>query len=144
MYTMPAVQTIQHQESPPQPDRRACEPQPGGPILVVEDDALIREIVCEVLEGAGYEVVSATGGYDGLLKLSGIHPALVLLDMRMPDLDGDAFADTMKVSHAHVPIVAMTAASDLKSWVASIQAQAYIAKPFDVDDLLAVVGRFAS
>jgi CheY-like chemotaxis protein len=140
MQTMTTLRTIQPQESQVQ---STCTPHQCGPILVVEDDTLIREIICEVLEDAGYQVESATGGYEGLSKVPDIQPALVLLDMRMPGCDGWQFADTIKISHPLVPIVAMTAASDPKNWATSIEAQAFIAKPFDLDDLVAVVGRFA-
>ncbi|MEA2575493.1 MAG: hypothetical protein QOH93_2791 [Chloroflexia bacterium] len=131
---------MQISDSPYQSEHKLT---PRGPILIVEDDTVIREVICEVLEDAGYEVECAAGGYEGLLKVLDVNPALVLLDMRMPGVDGWSFATKVKSTHPLVPIVVMTAASDPKNWAETIQANAYLAKPFDVDDLVAIVERFA-
>ncbi|HEX8598447.1 MAG TPA: response regulator [Chloroflexia bacterium] len=133
------MQTMQ--QFVPQPEC-ITRPKLKGPILVVEDDILIREVICEILEDAGYQVESATCGSDGLRKVSSVQPALVLLDMRMPGLDGWEFADALKRGERQVPVVVMTAAVEGLSWATSIQAQGYISKPFDVDELVTVVEHF--
>ncbi|MDQ3930310.1 MAG: response regulator [Chloroflexota bacterium] len=101
----------------PQPHHNA---KSRGPVLVVEDDALIREVIQEVLEFAGYQVESATSGHDGLRKVSDVRPALVLLDMRMPGLDGWDFAGVVKKAEPDMPIVVMTAADEGANWARTI------------------------
>jgi CheY-like chemotaxis protein len=68
-------------------------------------------------------------------------PALVLLDMRMPVLDGWGFAAAVRQQGLPVKILVMTAAQDAAAWAAEIGADGYIAKPFDVSDLLEAVYR---
>ena len=64
----------------------------NGPILVVDDDPAIRAVVTDVLEDEGYAVLTATDGQEGLAVLAQTTPELILLDMRMPGLDGWGFA----------------------------------------------------
>ncbi|HRC75280.1 MAG TPA: response regulator, partial [Kouleothrix sp.] len=85
---------------------------PERPILVIDDDDAIRLTVVDVLESEGYSVATATNGADGLHVLEQVHPALVLLDMRMPILDGWGFAKALRERGAKVPIVVVTAAHD--------------------------------
>ena len=110
-------------------------------ILVVDDDASILETVSEILVVEGYSVETATNGREALDKLRRTRPALVLLDMRMPVLDGWGFAREMKARGESVPIVVMTAAQDARRWANEIGAAAYVPKPFEVPDLLDTVER---
>ena len=112
------------------------------PILVIDDDPAIRATVAEILVSEGYAVATATNGADGLQSLDRINPALVLLDMRMPILDGWGFARALQSRGVRVPILVMTAAQDARRWAHEINAQGFVAKPFDLPDLLDAVGRF--
>lgn len=113
-------------------------------ILVVEDDDLIRELVNLVLSGAGYEVMTATDGAAALQAIEGAQPDLVLLDMRMPGMDGWEFARRYRAQpEPHAPIVVLTAARDAAARAAEIQANGYLGKPFDVNELLSLVGLHA-
>jgi two-component system, chemotaxis family, chemotaxis protein CheY len=112
------------------------------PILIIDDDPAIRATVAEILTSEGYTVATAINGADGLQSLERIDPALVLLDMRMPILDGWGFARTLQSRGLHVPILVMTAAQDARRWAHEIDAEGYVAKPFDLLDLLDAVGRF--
>lgn len=110
-----------------------------SPILVVDDDPAILETVSEVLEFEGYPVATATNGCEGLDAVERVQPRLVLLDMRMPVLDGWGFARVLKERGIKLPILVMTAAQDARGWAQEIGAAGFIAKPFDLTDLLSAV-----
>lgn len=78
-------------------------------------------------------------GEEGLHMLDRRRPVLVLLDMRMPVLDGWNFARIMRERGVNVPILVMTAAQDARHWAQEIGAEGYIAKPFELIDLLTAV-----
>ncbi len=110
-------------------------------ILVVDDDQDILSTVAEILEFEGYKVERASNGVEGLRAVERAHPALVLLDMRMPVLDGWGFARTLKERGISLPILVMTAAHDARRWAQEIGAEGYVAKPFNLGDLLNAVER---
>ena len=109
---------------------------------MVDDDPSIVEIVTEILRSEGHEVVSAENGAEALAKVNG--EALVLLDMRMPVLDGWGFARQFRASGKSSPIVVMTAAENARRWAEEIGAAGYLAKPFEIDALIAAVERYAT
>jgi len=109
------------------------------PILVIDDDPAILSTVADILEFEGYAVERATNGAEGLALLERVRPRLVLLDMRMTVLDGWGFARALRERGITLPILVMTAAQDARRWAQEIGAQAYIAKPFDLSDLLTTV-----
>jgi CheY-like chemotaxis protein len=109
---------------------------------VVDDDPSIVEIVTEILKSEGHEVVSAENGAVALAKVNG--EALVLLDMRMPVLDGWGFARQFRAAGKRSPIVVMTAAENARRWAEEIGADGYLAKPFEIDALIAAVERHAT
>src|SRR3712207_2947242 len=106
------------------------------PILVIDDDPAILETVAEILSFEGYAVEVAGNGVEGLTTLERVHPSLVLLDMRMPVLDGWGFARVVKERGISLPIIVMTAAQDARRWANEIGANGYVAKPFDLPELL--------
>ncbi|HEU5316174.1 MAG TPA: response regulator [Chloroflexota bacterium] len=114
---------------------------PGGPILVVDDDPNILDVVAELLDMEGYPVTTASNGAEALAKLEETTPSLVLLDMRMPVLDGWGFAREVKARGIELPILVMTAAQNARLWAEEIGAQGYVAKPFEVPALLDAVER---
>jgi DNA-binding response OmpR family regulator len=107
-----------------------------GPILIIEDDLNILDAVAEILELEGYKVERATNGAEGLAVLERVRPALILLDMRMPVLNGWDFANALDKRGLKVPTLVMTAAQDARKWAQEIGAEGYIAKPFHIADLL--------
>src|SRR5690349_12124864 len=111
------------------------------PILVIDDDPSIRETVAEVLADEGYDVRTVTNGAEGLSAIERELPALVLLDMRMPVLDGWGFARTLDERGIRVPIVVMTAAQEARQWAREIGAGWSLAKPFDLLELLETIER---
>lgn len=115
-----------------------------GPILVIDDEPEILNTVATILEFEGYDVEQAANGAQGLDSLDRIRPSLVLLDMRMPVLNGWDFMRILKERGLHLPVVVMTAAQDARRWAQEVGASGYIAKPFDVDDLLTTVASLVS
>jgi DNA-binding response OmpR family regulator len=113
------------------------------PILVVDDDRSILETMTDLLQGEGFEVLTAVDGLDALEVMRRSSASFILLDMRMPRMDGWQFAQTVRERGWRIPIIVMTAASDAQRWAKEIGADAYIAKPFDIEELLALVNRFA-
>lgn len=110
-----------------------------GAILVVDDDEAILDIVSDVLRLEGYPVETAIDGAAALEAVERSRPSLVLLDMRMPRLDGWGFARALADRGIHLPILVMTAARDAAGWADEIGAQGYLAKPFDVSQLVEAV-----
>src|SRR5689334_21027044 len=94
-------------------------------ILVIDDDFSIREILSDVLSDEGYAVSSASNGAEGLIALEHSLPALVLLDMRMPVLDGWEFARTLRERGLSIPIIVMTAAQDARQWAQEVGATGF-------------------
>jgi signal transduction histidine kinase len=111
-------------------------------ILIVEDDRAVVETLVAVLEEEGYEVSRASDGREALDRLQeDVAPDLILLDLRMPVMDGWSFRNAQrKDSHlAPIPVVAMSA--DATSRAQAISADAFLRKPLDLEDLLATIRR---
>jgi CheY-like chemotaxis protein len=130
------------------PSRGAiARPRAGGngghnTVLVVDDDTSILDTVSAILSGEGYDVVSAATGEEALAAVARKQPLLILLDMRMPVMDGWAVARSLREQGVTVPIVVMTAAESAKRWADEVGAEGYLAKPFGLDELLSTVERF--
>ena len=113
-------------------------------ILVVDDDEGIGEFVGLALSDDGYEVQTALHGAAALKLIDPQAPDVILLDMRMPIMDGWEFARRYRERPGpHAPIVVMTAARDAATRASEIEADGVLAKPFDLDALLEIVARFA-
>jgi CheY-like chemotaxis protein len=113
-----------------------------GTVLVVDDDASILDTVTAILSGEGYDVVSAASGQEALDAVARKQPLLILLDMRMPIMDGWAVARALRAQGNSVPIVVMTAAESAQRWADEVGAEGFLAKPFGLDELLTIVERF--
>jgi DNA-binding response OmpR family regulator len=116
----------------------------SGPasVLAVDDDPSILDLMTDILSGEGYRVLSATNGAEALRVLDADRPCVVLLDMRMPTLDGWGFAAGMRDRGLHYPVVVVTAAENARAWAQEIGADGYLSKPFQLRDLLRMVERF--
>ena len=108
-------------------------------VLVVDDEPDIRATVSAMLEIEGYAVSEAANGADALHRVEERAPDVILLDMRMPVLDGWGFAAELRRRGHRTPIVVMTAARDAAHWAGEIAASAFVAKPFGFDDLITAV-----
>ncbi|HET9200911.1 MAG TPA: response regulator [Dehalococcoidia bacterium] len=107
-------------------------------VMAVEDDDRIRKLIRTVLEGEGYEVVSASNGGDALRLLDEAKPQVILLDMMMPGLDGWAFLRAIREQGVKTPVVLVSAISDLPAEARRLGADS-LPKPFAVEDLIAKV-----
>src|SRR4029079_6286856 len=107
-------------------------------------DQAIREIVDMALSDEGYEVLTATDGADALLLVARRSPSVILLDMRIPVVDGWQFARAYRQTPgSHAPIVVVTAAAEAGTRATEIDAEGVLPKPFRISELLTVVNRYA-
>lgn len=112
-------------------------------ILVVDDEENVRRLLAAVLKREGYEVETAADGVEALAKIGEIPPRLVLMDIRMPNLDGmDAFRQLRKLGY-QMPVILMTAFAAVDTAVEAIKAGAfdYVIKPFDIAEIKLLVNR---
>ncbi len=114
----------------------------GEHILVVDDEPAILELVSDVLRESGYQVETASNGLEALGRVEARHPALVLLDVRMPILDGAEFVREIRQRRIEVPILIMSAGPTADRWATTLGVQGSVAKPFRVADLVAAASRF--
>jgi len=130
-------------------------PRPGrtlGHVLIVEDDADMREMLASLLSMEGFHAVGAEDGLEALHLLRTVRhrapetPCLVLLDLKMPRLSGSEFrrAQLGDPTVASVPIAVMSGAVDIEQRARAMGAVASVAKPIDVDLLMDVVKRYCS
>jgi DNA-binding response OmpR family regulator len=109
-------------------------------VLVVEDDANMQDFLKEILASEGLIVHTASDGKEALQKTLSLTPDLVLLDLRMPNLDGVTYCKAVRVDKhtRNIPIIVVTSLSMQSKLEESIAAGAddFVAKPFDVNDLL--------
>ena len=112
-------------------------------IMTVDDSASLRQMVSFVLRGGGYDVVEAMDGLDALSKLKGRDLDLIVTDINMPRMDGLEFTRQLRATpqYKFVPIVLLTTEShpEKKQEGKAAGATAWIVKPFNPDQLLAVV-----
>ena len=110
----------------------------------MEDDSLLRRQIAFILADEGYQVAQAAHGRAALALLDGgLAPDLILLDMRMPVMDGWAFGQAYQARPGrHAPIVVVTAAHDSEERAEAVGAAELLPKPFELDELIELVGRF--
>jgi DNA-binding response OmpR family regulator len=111
------------------------------PLLIVDDEPSILELLQETLEDAGFMVITANDGREALLIAQRMPLALVLTDVMMPHMDGNVLCQRLRADTRtqHLPILLMTAT---RYTTISDAATATIAKPFDLDALIALVRRY--
>ncbi|CDH33979.1 nitrogen regulation protein NR(I) [Xenorhabdus bovienii] len=117
-----------------------------GKVWIVDDDSSIRWVLERALSGAGLECASFENADSVLTALSQDCPEVLLSDIRMPGLDGLNLLNQIKQSHPQLPVIIMTAHSDLDAAVSAYQQGAfdYLPKPFDIDETVALVERALS
>jgi signal transduction histidine kinase/DNA-binding response OmpR family regulator len=116
-------------------------------VLVVDDDADIRMSVAQLLEDAGYRALTAGDGLEALQILRGepqLRPAVVLLDVMMPHMDGRAFRDEQQQDAAlrDIPVIAFSAHRDVEAIARELGVAEFMTKPLRAADLLHRVGRY--
>ena len=117
--------------------------RPEAPILVVEDEADLRQLISGLLRADGYATVTATNGSEALrlLREEGVQPCLILLDLLMPVMNGWTFLRRAREDRrlARVPVIVVTGYLPCAD-AARLGAADVLSKPFDLDRLLEVVG----
>jgi DNA-binding response OmpR family regulator len=112
----------------------------GGPVvLLVDDDVAIRRAVGAGLELEGFRVVRASGGHAALAAAESVAPAVVLLDLAMPDLDGLEVLRRLRAGGDDVPVCVLSARDEVDDRVRGLQAGAddYVVKPFSLEEVTA-------
>jgi len=117
----------------------------GPTILVVDDEARVRNALAQLLEDEGYQVAVVRNGKEAIeyLEQNATPPCVILLDMMMPEMSGVQFR-THQQSHAalaSIPVVAMSASLYLAQSVDVLGVTDYVHKPFDIPELLSIITR---
>lgn len=104
---------------------------PGGHILIIDDEASLRQTMARILQRAGYEVTTASNGKEGLTLISEHSFDLLYLDIRMPDVSGLELLKTIHAKFPNLPVILFTAQPDLNSAVEAVRNGAvdYLLKP---------------
>lgn len=111
-------------------------------VLVVEDDGDLLALMETVILDAGWPVRTAANGRAALERVAEAMPALVLLDMRMPVMDGWEFAAAFRERYGRAaPIVVVTAAENARARAEEIGAEGWLAKPFDLEEVIGAIAR---
>jgi response regulator NasT len=109
-------------------------------IVVAEDESLIRMDIVETLRGQGFEVIGEAGDGKKAIELATeLHPDLMVMDIKMPDMDGLSAAE--QIAKLRIPVVFLTAFNqqELVSRASEVGAMAFLVKPFSPDDLLPAI-----
>lgn len=127
---------------------RVADPYPasesGHRIWVVDDDRAVRFVLCTAMRDAGYQVQGFDSAAAALDALAGqLPPSLLFTDVRMPGDDGLVLLDKLKAAHPQLPVVVMSAYTDVASTAGAFRggAHEFLSKPFDLDDAVALARR---
>jgi DNA-binding NtrC family response regulator len=117
-----------------------------GKIVVCDDEELIRWSLTEHLRGEGYEVFEADNGVTCLEVVSRVNPALLLLDLRMPERDGLGVLRELREGGSELPVIVLTALGSIEPAIEATRlgASAYLSKPFHLDRVSEAIGRVLS
>lgn len=112
-------------------------------ILVIDDDKSIRESLELYLEEEGYDVHTAPNGTEGLNQFVTITPDVVILDIRLPDIDGFTVLEDLREENEKIKVIMITAHHDMETTIKAMKGGAfdYIHKPIDVDELDIAIGK---
>ena len=112
-------------------------------VLVVEDDATLRQALCDTIKFGGYEAVEASSGVDALGKLSNHGVYMVISDVQMDHMDGRELLRKVRVTNPELPFVIITAHGSVEGAVDAMREGAtdYLLKPFEAEVLLDMVSR---
>ena len=111
-------------------------------ILIIDDEVRLRETICELLSYAGYDVLDAQDGMDGLQKVERFTPDVILCDIMMPILDGYGFMEKHKISdYSKIPVIFLTARIELKDQEKgnNLGIKGYLKKPFIIKELKNII-----
>lgn len=110
-------------------------------VLVVDDDDALRDILVEVLRREGYLALGAANGAQALAIVNAFVADVVLLDIRMPEVNGEEFVRRARQRGYRTKVIVMTGAAEAKAWAARLRADGCLPKPLHINALLAEVER---
>jgi CheY-like chemotaxis protein len=105
-------------------------------ILVVDDEAVVRELFVRLLQKEGYEVTAAENGFDGLLKLKHFLPTVIISDLNMPKMSGFEFLSVVRRRFPHISVIASSGAYARSAVPTGVLADAFYAKGQDDPETL--------
>lgn len=110
-------------------------------VLVVDDEAMLADLLAQALRHEGWETATAKDGLDALAKASSFHPDIVILDVQMPRMDGLETLERLRARDPELPVLFLTARDAVADRVRGLRAGAddYVTKPFDLDEVAARV-----
>ena len=113
-------------------------------ILVVEDDESTRAVMEEALTLEGYQVRTAEHGQAALALLAlGIQPAVIVTDIRMPVMDGQAFIRALAADYHPIPLLITAASSSISEWAEDLGVTDWLSKPFELNDFLTRIAQLS-
>jgi CheY-like chemotaxis protein len=118
----------------------------SGIVLLVEDDAMMQKMALKVLRSRGYQVELAPNGREAVAMATQFHPALILMDLSLPEMNGWEATQALKANATlkDIPVVAITAhamVGDRETAIAAGCAEC-LTKPYEIAELLALVERY--
>jgi CheY-like chemotaxis protein len=117
----------------------------GGSVLVIEDEEDICDTIADILDNAGIRCVTAANGREAMdwLRQARVKPRVILLDLMMPVMDGWTFRAEQLANSAlaAIPVVILSAATDLSRWAGELHVAEFLSKPIDLPRLLSAIER---
>jgi CheY-like chemotaxis protein len=115
-----------------------------SPVLIIDDDQDIRELLKILLEADGYRAVIASDGVEAWGLIEAEAPAVIVLDLMMPRMDGEKFLERLRASpHAKTPVIIMSGDESAQRKAQELNAEYCLTKPVEFDELSSTVQRFA-
>lgn len=111
-----------------------------GPVLIVDDDAQLQRTMQWLLEDEGLKVETASNGEEALAMVREHRPALVILDLNLPTLDGEGVMEGLRVIHGTtIPVIVVSSDGLIDQRARGMGASSWLSKPFEIDELVAAV-----
>jgi signal transduction histidine kinase/CheY-like chemotaxis protein len=128
-----------------QPSETGTDVPSGDCVLVIDDDATARDLIADYLRQAGFAVITAAGGAEGLKRAKDHHPIAITLDVVMPDIDGWTVLAALRGDPqlADIPVVMATIVDERRQGM-TLGAVGYLTKPIDGDKLVKIIRRYGA
>lgn len=119
--------------------------RPSPLVLLVEDDAAVRSTLAAILHDEGCDIIIAPNGFDALVSLEQHNPDIIVLDWMMPVVDGQHFLQALRQEYGRgTPVLVISAGRVSPEMATASGADAYLQKPFDIDELMRVLNELVA